>query len=288
MKNMGMMTAATAALMLLSACGGGAASENNQTASADNEAIPAENNMAGMAADPNNPYAQAEMQMHERMMAAQGQNSAETFVRKMIEHHRGGIAMSEVLIAQGGEPAVLEKARKTSADQQKEIQELERMLQGGVSGNPPANPYAEGEKEMHDRMMAATGANPSETWLRKMIEHHKGAVQMSQMVIEQGGNPQVAAMAKKTADKQTKEIAELERMLAGGGAAAAAGTASSPEPAAKAEPRETSPAPKAKAEAPREAAKTDPKAAVKAEPKAAEKAPAASTCAPEHRAMGHC
>ncbi|TFI58445.1 DUF305 domain-containing protein [Sphingomonas parva] len=281
------MTAATAVLMLLAGCGADAGTENNQQrVAAANEQKSADHN--SMAMDPNNPYAQAEMQMHERMMAAQGQNAAETFVRKMIEHHRGGIAMSEVLIAQGGEPAVLEKARKTSADQQKEIQELERMLQGGVSGNSPANPYAEGEKKMHDLMMAATGANPSETWLRKMIEHHKGAVQMSQMVVEQGGNPQVAAVARKTADKQTKEIAELERMLAGGGTTAAAGTASPPETAAKAEPRETSPAPKAKAEAPRAAAKAEPKAAAKAEPKAAEKAPAASTCAPEHRAMGHC
>jgi hypothetical protein len=196
--------------------------------------------------------------------------------------------MNEVLIAQSSEPAVVAKARKTSTDQQKEIQELEQMLQGGVSGNQPANPYAEGEKQMHDRMMAATGANSSETWLRKMIEHHRGAVQMAQVVIAQGGNPQVAAMARKTADKQTKEIAELERMLAGGGAAATAPAAASAEPAAKAASRETAPAPTAKAEAPRAASKAEPKATPKAKPKAAEKAPAAPACAPEHRALGHC
>ena len=68
------------------------------------------------------------MQMHERMMAAQGANASETWVRKMIEHHRGAIEMSNVLVNQGGEQAVVEKARKTAEDQRREIQELERML----------------------------------------------------------------------------------------------------------------------------------------------------------------
>ena len=288
MKSAGMMTGAIACLMLLSACGGDAASESNELVVAGNDTTPVEGNMAGMANDPNNPYGQVEMQMHERMMASLGQNAAETFVRKMIEHHRGAVAMTEVLIAQGGDPAVVEKARKGSADQQQEIQALERMLQGGVTGNAPANPYADGEKQMHDRMMAATGASPSETWIRKMIEHHRGAVQMAQTVIEQGGNSQVAAMARKTADKQTKEIAELEGMLAGGGAARTAPAVPAAGPA-KAEPRDAAPTSKAKSEAPRPAPKAEPKAAPKAEPKPAPKAPAAApACAPEHRALGHC
>ena len=42
-----------------------------------------------------------------------------------------------------------------------------------------ANPYPPVEMRMHDRMMGAVGANADETWVRKMIEHHRGAIEMS-------------------------------------------------------------------------------------------------------------
>jgi uncharacterized protein (DUF305 family) len=273
--------AAASVLALLSACSGGEA--ENQTAAATNEVMPAEN-MSAMTADPNNPYSQAEMQMHERMMAAQGSNASETWVKKMIEHHRGAIDMSNVLIGLGGEEPVLAMARKTVSDQGKEIQELERMLQA----------YKQSDQTMHQRMMAATGANPSETWIRKMIEHHRGAVDMSNILIAQGGDPKVLEKARMTAQKQQKEIGELERMLAGGSAPAAQAAATTLEPSTKAEPAEPAPAQKAKAEAPsksapKAAAKAEPKSAPEGETKTATKAPAAApTCTAEHRAMGHC
>lgn len=48
-----------------------------------------------------------------------------------------------------------------------------------------ANPYAPGEMKMHERMMSAMGADASETWVRKMIEHHRGAIEMSRTAIAQ-------------------------------------------------------------------------------------------------------
>lgn len=264
--------AAASFIAILTACSGGEA--DNQQAAMPSEQAPADN-MAAMANDPNNPYAQAEMQMHERMMAAQGANASETWVRKMIEHHRGAIEMSNVLLNQGGEQAVLDKARKTSDEQGKEIQELEKMLQAGsigagTTGEP--NPFTQSEQTMHDRMMAATGENPSDTWIRKMIEHHRGAVDMSNILIRQGGDPKVLEMARMTVQKQEKEIQELESMLHDSPANAPAPTAtsSSADPAAKVEPREEKPAPKAKAEAPAAAPKATPKTAPKNEPKAAD------------------
>lgn len=280
-----MTTVALAALALTAACSGEQAAENNQATAIAPETS-ADSNMS--AADPNNPYAEAEMQMGERMMAAVGQNAAETWVRKMIEHHRGAIAMSEILEAQGGDPEVLEKARETAQEQRRELQELERMLQGGVSGNQPANPFAEGERRSHERMVAAVGANPSETWLRKMIEHHRGGVEMSEMVIARGGNPQVTEMARRSAAAHRRDIEELERLLRGD-----APTAGAAEPAA-AETQPPAPAPAAQTKAaPAPAARTNPRPATprsepKAEPATAEPSAPAPTCAPEHRAAGHC
>src|SRR3546814_17228154 len=73
------------------------------------------------------------------MMAATGANPSGTWMRKMIAHHRGGVAMSNVLFDLGGDPQILEKARMTARDQGREAEELERMLQGDVTtAQPPA------------------------------------------------------------------------------------------------------------------------------------------------------
>lgn len=77
----------------------------------------------------------------------------------------------------------------------------------------PSNPYMASEMEMHDKMMAAKGADAAETWTRKMIEHHKGALTMSEVALKETQDPMVRQMAQKTIDMQTKEIAELQKML---------------------------------------------------------------------------
>lgn len=75
-----------------------------------------------------NPYAQSEMRMHEKMMKAVGSDASETWVRKMIEHHRGGVEMSKIAISQAKDADARQKAQKTMAMQEKEIGELQAWL----------------------------------------------------------------------------------------------------------------------------------------------------------------
>lgn len=84
----------------------------------------------------------------------------------------------------------------------------------------PANLYMPAEMAMHDKMMAAKGADDGETWTRKMIEHHRGALTMSQIALKESDDPMVRQMAQKTIDMQTKDIAELNKMLTDKGLAA--------------------------------------------------------------------
>lgn len=243
------LLAATALLTIATACSQEAEAPSNETAAADTNT---------MTMDPSDPYAQAEMQMKERMEAAHGANPSETWTRKMIEHHRGAIAMSDILVAQGGDPQVVEKARMTADMQRKEIAELEALLPAGGAQAPATageNPFAQAASQMHQQMMAASGANPSETWLRKMIAHHRGGAEMSNVLLSLGGEPKVLEKARMTAQKQTQEADALERMLQGGSPPAAAASTAPPPPTL-----EPAPAPqpaKAKAEAP----KAPPKAA---------------------------
>ena len=84
----------------------------------------------------------------------------------------------------------------------------------------PSNPYMDSERDMHDKMMAAKGTDAAETWTRKMIEHHKGALTMSEVALKETDDAMVRQMAQKTIDMQTKEIAELQKMLTDKGKAA--------------------------------------------------------------------
>lgn len=164
-----------------------------------------------------NPLMDSHMRMQSAMTAAVGASAQETWVRKMIEHHRGAIEMSEALISQGGDANVLETARMTIEDQRRDEQELERMLRAGIRAtrNGSPNPFVEAENRMNERMMAASGTTPSETWVRMMIEHHRGAAEMANILVRQGGDAQLVAMARSTAEKQTRDIAALERLLSG-------------------------------------------------------------------------
>lgn len=84
----------------------------------------------------------------------------------------------------------------------------------------PVNPYAASEAEMHERMMTAKAADPSESWTRKMIEHHRGAITMSEALLAlPNADPQVAAMARRTIETQGAEIDEMNAMLRASGKA---------------------------------------------------------------------
>ena len=76
-----------------------------------------------------------------------------------------------------------------------------------------ANPYGPAMMKMNERMMAAMGPNAGETWTRKMIEHHRGAVDMSQIVLRNSQNADVRREAQKTITSQNREIANLNAML---------------------------------------------------------------------------
>ena len=96
---------------------------------AHDAAKPGAKPMAGMMMnDPNNPYQAAEMDMHHKMMAAKVGDASEKWTRKMIEHHRGAVAMSRVALARAGDAETRRMAQKTIDMQEKEIAELQAWL----------------------------------------------------------------------------------------------------------------------------------------------------------------
>ena len=110
------------------------------------------------------------------------------------------LAASPVVAQQGG-MAGMDHSQMQGMDHSKMMQPT------------PANPYGPDMMKMHEQMMAAMGADAGETWVRKMIEHHRGAVTMSQTVLRHSQNAEIRREAQKTIDSQNREITTLNAML---------------------------------------------------------------------------
>lgn len=175
-------------------------------------------NVAGQAADTMShemgPFFQAEMLMKERMMNAVGTDTGDNWVRKMIEHHRGAVAISVIFLRQKPSGDVAAIAQSAVDKQTKEIADLGKLVQNGQPDHQSASLYQPAMVKMHDALMEVQDTNVSETFMRKMLEHHRGAVAMSDVLLQQGDvSSEIRRKAQKTKSDQQKEIQALKGML---------------------------------------------------------------------------
>ncbi|MDI1328211.1 MAG: DUF305 domain-containing protein [Brevundimonas sp.] len=163
------------------------------------------------------PFSAAETRMHEAMAAAAGADAAESWARKMIPHHQGALDMSQVVLRETQDADIRRMAQKTVEMQTGDIAELRRWLETRVGAAAPGGggepPFAPAEARMMDAMMTAAGANTDQTWASKMIAHHQGALDMSEVVLRESQDPGIRRMAQKTIDMQTADIGELRAWL---------------------------------------------------------------------------
>lgn len=83
----------------------------------------------------------------------------------------------------------------------------------GAHSQAAMNDYKAAMEKMQQAMMAAQDPDADRAWALKMIEHHRGAIAMSEIVIKHGDDSEAKRMAQKTIDAQKKDIAELETWL---------------------------------------------------------------------------
>jgi uncharacterized protein (DUF305 family) len=203
------------ATALLSACSGQGEEQQAGANEGTQSGAAMDNSMAGGALHSQGPFAEAEGRMHRTMMAAVGVDPADTWVRKMIEHHQGAVDMSREVLKLEPTPDVKRLAETTIDRQGKEIEQLRGLVREGAPDPASARLYMSADAEMMQGMMAATGADASEAWIRKMIAHHRGALTMSDVVLQQNPPADIRRLAEQTKIDQGREIAELEQMLQG-------------------------------------------------------------------------
>jgi len=155
-----------------------------------------------------------------------GQNAADImFVEMMIPHHEQAVEMSELILAKDGVAAeVAALAEQIRAAQEPEIALMEQWLDDwglpSMSGMGGMDHGGSGGMDgmMSDEQMAeletADGATGSTIFLELMIEHHEGAIEMAQEVINDGRDAGVRTLAEQIIVSQTAEIATMRELLA--------------------------------------------------------------------------
>lgn len=155
-----------------------------------------------------------ETKMDDQMAAAVGADVGDSWVRKMIAHHQGAVDMSRVVLDQNPTAEVAKMAKSTIDKQGREVEDLKALERKGPPVQQTAEVYKPAALEMHQSMMEASGSTVSETYLRKMLAHHQGAVAMSDAALKGGVAGAVKRQIEKTKADQQKEAEMVKSMIA--------------------------------------------------------------------------
>lgn len=175
------------------------------------------------------------------------------FATDMVQHHAGALAMVALTDGRPLDPAVKKLAEQIRDAQAPEIQTMTGWLtdwgkkvpatvndhvHGGHDMGDMSSSDSSGESgdmggmdmgsdgsdtgagmpgmmtaEQMDELKHASDAEFQDMWLQMMVEHHKGAIAMSQDEIKNGTFKDAVSMAKSIVSSQQAEIDKMEAML---------------------------------------------------------------------------
>jgi uncharacterized protein (DUF305 family) len=141
------------------------------------------------------------------------------FAQMMIPHHEQAIEMGALAPSRTTNTEVLELAKEISQEQDPEITQMKNWLE---QANVSLSPMSGMGHEMHmdgmlskndmQKLAAATGVEFERLFLEGMIEHHEGAILMTQMIVN-SQNSEVRDLANSIVTSQQEQILIMQNLL---------------------------------------------------------------------------
>ena len=170
-------------------------------------------------------YSECEKFAHDLMM---GDNSAylttdtgNVFAVYMTLHHEAAVITSSGIKNITNNPKVAELADKIIKAQSTEIQEMQNLIRSNtLTGNDSAS-FGKNMDTIMNNMMKKmdlpsgklTPDQATELYLKNMIVHHEGAVEMAKAYLKTGKNQKLLNISKNILATQPGEIKEMQKLL---------------------------------------------------------------------------
>jgi uncharacterized protein (DUF305 family) len=151
------------------------------------------------------------------------------FAQGMIPHHAQAVEMSDIALEKSTNADVLALAKQIKAAQNPEIQTMSGWLQSWGQKVPSTDSMSGGGHDMTDmggmmmdgmmteadmkKLESSSGSAFDRLWIELMIQHHEGAVRMSEDELKDGKNPEVKALAQSIITSQQVEISSMNSLL---------------------------------------------------------------------------
>lgn len=136
------------------------------------------------------------------------------FLQRMVPHHAGAVAMAELVPARSSTPELLALARNVTATQTNESETMTRWLHEWHEA-VPANRTRSDDAMRQEvaRMANLSGAAFDRAFLEHMIPHHRGAINMSTVMVDRAAHPELEPFAATIVADQQREVDEMTSWL---------------------------------------------------------------------------
>ncbi|WP_350561341.1 DUF305 domain-containing protein [Psychrobacter sp. CAL346-MNA-CIBAN-0220] len=168
-------------------------------------------------------YTKSMTRMHDEMMVGMNYNDPDVaFAKSMLGHHRGAIDMASIELRYGTDASMRKLAQKVIDSQQLEINTMNKWLASHPDAPKPKpetqamqQAYTDGMDEMHGEMMLGIADPvPDMAFVRGMLPHHVGAVDMAMVQLKYGKDKEMRKLAQEIIDAQQPEIEFMQDWIA--------------------------------------------------------------------------
>ncbi|WP_314172136.1 DUF305 domain-containing protein [Streptomyces winkii] len=156
--------------------------------------------------------------------AAKGKHNGadESFAVGMIPHHRQAVEMAELAADRASSPEVKKLSEDIEKAQDPEIKKMSGWLKSWGKEVPKAMPGMDHSKhgmpgmmtpEDMEKLKKSSGKEFDTAFLKMMVEHHEGAVEMARTEKSDGAFEPAKDMAQDISTSQTAEIKKMKGLL---------------------------------------------------------------------------